>query len=211
MGQALMAELVRQGAKPIAITTSTDRTFESAIAVLPWHPGQEADLLNDLQTVDILIINHGTNVHGARSAEAIDTSLQVNALSAWRLAEVFMQTVDPSTPLTQKEIWVNTSEAEVNPAFSPLYEISKRLVGNLITLRRLDAPCTIRKVVLGPFRSQLNPVGVMSAPWVAWAVVALAKRNVRNIIVTINPLTYLVFPMHEWMASLYFRLFSQPE
>lgn len=79
-----------------------------------------------------------------------------------------------------------------------------------MTLRRLDAPCVVRKVILGPFKSQLNPYGVMSADWVAWAVVALAKRNVRNIIVTINPLTYLAFPVKELGHWLYFKLFSKP-
>jgi hypothetical protein len=49
----------------------------------------------------------------------------------------------------------------------------------------------------------------MSAEWVAWAMVALAKRNVRNIIVTINPLTYLLFPFHEVGHWLYFKVFSR--
>jgi hypothetical protein len=81
----------------------------------------------------------------------------------------------------------------------------------LITLKRQDAPCIIRKIVLGPFKSQLNPVGVMGADWVAWAVVALAQRDVRNIIVTINPLTYLSFPIKETAQALYFKLFSRSQ
>jgi hypothetical protein len=48
----------------------------------------------------------------------------------------------------------------------------------------------------------------MSADWIAWAVIALAKRNVRNIIVTINPLTYLLFPLKELGQGIYFRLFT---
>ena len=105
-----------------------------------------------------------------------------------------------------KELWVNTSEAEVNPAFSPLYELSKRTLGDLITLRRLDAPCIIRKLIFGPFKSQLNPYGVMSPSWVAAMAVALAKRDFRNIIVTINPITYILLPLKEAFQSLYFRL-----
>jgi hypothetical protein len=81
-------------------------------------------------------------------------------------------------------------------------------MGDLVTLRRLDAPCVVRKVILGPFKSSLNPIGVMSADWIAWAVIALAKRNVRNIIVTINPLTYLLFPLKELSQGIYFRLFT---
>ncbi|MFE4106251.1 bifunctional sterol desaturase/short chain dehydrogenase [Almyronema epifaneia] len=209
MGQALIAELGRQGAKAIAITTSAKTQWEAEIRVIHWSAGQEDQLRDALKKVDILVINHGLNVHGDRSATAIETSLQVNALSAWRLAEVFMTTVETSAQRANKEIWFNTSEAEVSPAFSPLYEISKRLLGDLITLRRLDAPCVIRKIVLGPFKSNLNPIGIMSAEWVAKQVVALAKRNVRNIIVTVNPLTYLAFPLKESSRSLYFKLFSK--
>jgi hypothetical protein len=41
----------------------------------------------------------------------------------------------------------------------------------------------------------------MSPTWVAKAVVALAQRDVRNIIVTINPLTSTI---KEMAQSLYF-------
>ena len=208
LGQALLKQLANQKAKPIALTTSPEARFADGVTVVTWRPGAEGELQELLKTVDILVINHGLNVHGDRTPDAIQKSLDVNALSAWRLLEIFAATVETSPQRAIKEVWVNTSEAEVSPAFSPLYEISKRLIGDLITLRRQDAPCVIRKVILGPFKSKLNPIGVMSANWVAWAVVALAKRNVRNIIVTINPLTYLLFPLKEAAQSLYFRLFS---
>ena len=210
MGQALIHELMRQGAKTIALTTSDRLQDTDRMNVVNWQVGQETQLRDRLRQVDILVINHGINVHGDRTPDGIQASLEVNALSAWRLAEIFFETVNDSTDRATKELWVNTSEAEVSPAFSPLYEISKRLIGDLISLRRLDAPCVIRKIILGPFKSHLNPVGVMSASWVARMVVALAKRDVRTIIVTINPLTYLVFPLKEWGRSLYFRLFSRP-
>ncbi|MEO1179944.1 MAG: bifunctional sterol desaturase/short chain dehydrogenase [Cyanobacteria bacterium J06636_28] len=208
LGRALIKRLAAQGARPIALSRSADAVIEGAIRVVPWEPGQERALQDVLRRVNILVINHGVNVHGERSADAIATSLEVNALSAWRLMEVFLETVDDRLGPATKELWINTSEAEVNPAFSPLYETSKRLLGDLITLRRQDAPCVIRKLVLGPFKSQLNPVGVMSADWVAGAIVGLAKRDIRNIVVTINPLTYLLFPVKETMQSIYFKLFS---
>ncbi|NES84148.1 MAG: sterol desaturase, partial [Moorea sp. SIO2B7] len=50
--------------------------------------------------------------------------------------------------------------------------------------------------------------GVMSADWVAKQILNLATRDVRNIIVTINPITYLAFPVKEFFVSLYYRLFS---
>jgi hypothetical protein len=76
-------------------------------------------------------------------------------------------------------------------------------------MRRLDAPCVIRKLILGPFKSNLNPVGILSANWVAKEIVKAARRDTRNIIVTINPLTWLLFPLKELMVSSYFRLFTR--
>jgi monoglucosyldiacylglycerol epimerase len=209
LGQALIAELSNQGAKVIAITTNPNTVFKNEIAVLQWQPRAEADLLPHLQDVDILIINHGINVHSDRSPAAIYESYEVNTFSTLRLTELFFQTVTKSSHTATKELWINTSEAEVNPAFSPLYELSKRAIGDLITLRRLEAPCIIRKLVLGPFKSQLNPAGIMSSRWIAWAIIALAKRDFRDIIITINPLTYLIFPVKEFCQSCYFRLFTK--
>ena len=208
LGKALIEELSRQGAKVVAITTTKDAEFKPGIEVLPWELGAEIDLSNRLKNVDIFIINHGVNVQGNRTFESIQNSYEINTFSTLRLAELFLKTVTKSDHKAIKELWINTSEAEVNPAFSPLYELSKRTLGELITLRRLDAPCVIRKLILGPFKSQLNPYGVMSAQWVSWGVVALAKRDFRNIIVTINPITYIAFPIKEFFGSLYFRLFT---
>jgi hypothetical protein len=205
MGQALIQALLKQGAKPVALTTSTAE-FLPEVRVVQWQPGAEADLRAELQALDILVINHGVNLYGDYSAAAIQTAYRVNALSALQLAELFFETVTESSHKALKELWVNTSEAEVNPAFSPLYELSKRTLGDLITLHRLNAPCIIRKLVFGPFKSALNPYGVMSPDWVASLAVALAKRDFRNIIVTINPITYLLFPIKETCQSLYFRL-----
>ncbi|NEQ52032.1 MAG: bifunctional sterol desaturase/short chain dehydrogenase, partial [Leptolyngbya sp. SIO3F4] len=177
LGRALIKRLAAQGARPIALSRSADAVIDGAVKVVSWQSGQEHALKDLLNRVNILVINHGVNVHGERSADAIAKSLEVNALSAWRLMELFLETVDDRLGPATKEVWINTSEAEVNPAFSPLYETSKRLLGDLITLRRQDAPCVIRKLVLGPFKSKLNPVGVMSADWVAGAIIGLVKRD----------------------------------
>lgn len=208
LGQALIDELSLQGAKVIALTTNKYAEFRPEVDVLHWQLGVEAEIAEHLQKVDIFIINHGVNTYKERTWEAIEKSYEVNTFSTMKLAELFLQTVTKSDHKAIKELWINTSEAEVNPALSPLYELSKRTLGDLITLRRLDAPCVIRKLILGPFKSQLNPYGVMSARWVAWAIVALAKRDFRNIIVTINPITYIAFPIKEFFQSFYFRLFT---
>jgi monoglucosyldiacylglycerol epimerase len=211
LGQALIAELSLQGAKVIAFTTNQTAVFPAEIQVVSWQLGAEAELRASLEAIDILIINHGINVYDERTAAAIDRSYEVNTFSALRLSEIFIDTVSKSADRSPKELWINTSEAEVNPAFSPLYELSKRTLGDLITLRRLDAPCIIRKLVLGPFKSKLNPYGVMSSRWVAGAIISLAKRDFRDIIVTINPITYLLFPIKEFCQSSYFRSFTRTD
>jgi hypothetical protein len=157
------------------------------------------------------------NVRGRRSGEASEQSLQVNALSSWRLLELFAAEVaerpgEPGRP--RAEVWVNTSEAEIQPALSPLYEISKRLLGQLISLRALDLAgprLRIRRLVLGPFRSALNPVGVMSPEFVAGQVMVQARLGLNLIIVTPNPFTYVVMPMASLGRWLYYRLLTRCE
>ena len=210
MGRALVAELSKKGARVIALTTSPNACFENEkVEVLTWQLGNESELRDRLQKVDILILNHGVNVLGARDSQSVYKSYEVNTFSVFRWMDLFLETVTESKHIATKEIWVNTSEAEVNPALSPLYELSKRAIGDLVTLRRLDAPCTIRKLILGPFKSDLNPYGVMSASFVAWAIAALAQRDFRDIIVTINPITFIAYPIKELGRSLYFRIFSR--
>lgn len=215
LGRSLLKQLHGEGAKLIALT-SGEREISIDIDGKPvniktvqWSIGQEAALADLLESIDILILNHGINVHGARDAEAIEVCYEVNAFSVWRLMELFLTTVRTNEQIARKEVWINTSEAECNPAFSPLYELSKRAIGDLVTLRRLDAPCVIRKLILGPFKSNLNPIGIMSGDGVARSIVKAAKRDTRNIIVTINPITFIAFPIKEFFVSLYFKLFTK--
>ncbi|MEA5553600.1 bifunctional sterol desaturase/short chain dehydrogenase [Anabaena cylindrica UHCC 0172] len=210
LGQALVRELLKHNAKVVALSTNPDKIqAQTGLKVLAWELGNEAQLKQSLDKVDILIINHGVNVYSDRTSDAIQNSYQVNTFSALRLIDIFSTTVTGPEAKATKEIWVNTSEAEVSPALSPLYELSKRALGDLITLKRLDGVCVIRKLILGPFKSQLNPYGVMSATQVAKGIVFLAKRDFRNIIVTVNPLTYLLFPVKELSTWLYYRIFSK--
>jgi len=215
LGQALIKQLYLKGAKITALTSQEKELFISVknqqipIKTVTWQIGKESELNQLLTKTDILIINHGINVHGEKSAEAIEKSYEVNTFSGWRLMELFLDTVKTNQDKATKEIWVNTSEAEVNPAFSPLYEMSKRTMGELVTMKRVNAPCIIRKLILGPFKSNLNPIGIMSAEWVAQQIVSLAVRDFRDIIVTINPLTYILFPIKEFTTANYFRWFTR--
>ncbi|WP_324281803.1 bifunctional sterol desaturase/short chain dehydrogenase [Cyanobacterium aponinum UTEX 3221] len=215
LGQALIKQLYLKGAKITALTSQEKELSISVknqqipIKTVTWQIGKESELNQLLTKTDILIINHGINVHGEKSAEAIEKSYEVNTFSGWRLMELFLDTVKTNQDKATKEIWVNTSEAEVNPAFSPLYEMSKRTMGELVTMKRVNAPCIIRKLILGPFKSNLNPIGIMSAEWVAQQIVNLAVRDFRDIIVTINPLTYILFPIKEFTTANYFRWFTR--
>ncbi|MEA5580693.1 bifunctional sterol desaturase/short chain dehydrogenase [Nodularia harveyana UHCC-0300] len=210
LGQALTAELLKHKAKVVALTTNPEKLApQTNLKVLSWELGNEAQLQESLEKVDILIINHGVNVYANRTPEAIASSYQVNTFSVLRLMDIFLTTVTGPQAKATKEIWVNTSEAEVSPALSPLYELSKRTLGNLVTLKRLDGNCVIRKLILGPFKSKLNPYGLMSATQVARGILFFARRDFRNIIVTINPLTYLLFPIKEASTWLYYRIFSK--
>jgi len=230
LGQALLRQWHRRGAQLIALThgeTALVVREEPGEAIplqqVGWQVGREADLHSILEMVDVLVINHGINPHGDRSAAATGRALEVNALSAWRLLELFAEVVQqrqshaaasgggPARP--RAEVWINTSEAEIQPAVSPLYELSKRLIGQLLSLRALDLAGTLRlrRLVLGPFRSALNPIGVMTADWVAGQVLRQAVDwNCSLVIVTPNPLTYVLMPLTTLSRWAYFRLTSRP-
>ncbi|MFM7394945.1 MAG: NAD-dependent epimerase/dehydratase family protein [Cyanobium sp.] len=222
LGRALLRRWHERGARLIALTTCEEplALTDRAGGPLPvrqvcWRAGDEALLELLLAEVDVLVINHGVNRLGRRSAAATEEALEVNALSAWRLLELFALVVArrPAAGRPQAEVWVNTSEAEIQPALSPLYEISKRLLGELLSLRALDLAATlrIRRLVLGPFRSALNPYGVMSAEWVAGEILRQAGWNCGLILVTPNPLTYVLMPLAALTRRLYYGLVSRAE
>ncbi|MFM7230280.1 MAG: NAD-dependent epimerase/dehydratase family protein [Cyanobacteriota bacterium] len=212
LGRALLRSLLEAGADPVALrhgqaalSLELDDGSSQPIETVAWAVGEEEALAPVLAGLDVLVINHGINPLGARDAEALRRSLEVNTLSALRLFELMLAL--PPRPGRPREVWVNTSEAEVSPAFSPLYEISKRTLGELVSLRSLDADvgCTVRRLVLGPFRSELNPYGVMRAEGVARAVLHQAAAGRQLVIVTPNPLTWLLMPAVEAARQLYYR------
>ncbi len=219
LGQALLRAWHRRGARLIALTSSDtplelrdDEGQLIALQQLSWQVGAEAELAPALVDVDVLVLNHGVNVHGQRDLAATELSLEVNALSSWRLMELFAQVAAERPPTTQRpEVWVNTSEAEIEPAVSPLYEISKRLMGQLLSLRALDLNrhVRIRRLVLGPFRSGLNPVGLMGANFVASQILLQAQLGINLIIVTPNPLVYVLMPLTTLGRWLYYTLLTR--
>jgi monoglucosyldiacylglycerol epimerase len=224
LGRALLQELAQQGASLIALTSSSEPLLlldlgGTAIPIeqVSWQCGQEQELRHLLERVDILILNHGINQQQLRSRSATALALEVNALSSWRLLELFAEVVQqsPRSDRPKPEVWINTSEAEIQPALSPLYELSKRLLGTLVSLRALDlagasGPLRIRRLVLGPFRSSLNPIGVMGAGFVAAQILRQARLGLSLIIVTPNPLTYVLMPLSTLARWGYFKLLTRP-
>ena len=91
------------------------------------------------------------------------------------------------------------------------------MLGQLVSIRGavLDASgceaLILRKLVLGPFRSLLNPIGVMNAEFVATQVMRQASWGFRLVIVTPNPLTYVLMPMSELARRVYSRILSRPD
>ena len=113
LGRALLTELHRQGARLIALSSgSTALELHDAagqpipLEQVPWRCGEEQELRPVLAGVDVLVLNHGVNVHGERSAAAVQRSLEVNALSSWRLLELFAElaAADPGSP-RPREPW----------------------------------------------------------------------------------------------------------
>jgi len=223
LGRALLQRWHRRGARLIALTHSqaplqllADDGSTIPLQQLFWQVGQEQDLLDQLPEVDVLVLNHGINLQQQRGAEATVRSLEVNALSSWRLLEGFAARVAARSPSMRAgrprpEVWINTSEAEIEPAFSPLYEISKRLLGQLLSLRSLDLSqeLRLRRLVLGPFRSALNPVGLMPVGFVADQVLLQASWGWNLIVVTPNPLIYVLMPLTTLGRWAYNRLLTR--
>ena len=214
LGRSLTKAFRRKGAFVVGLThsktPSEEDSVESPQQWITWKCGEEILLKETLQSLDLLVINHGINPQGNQSRDAINKAIEINALSSWRLLAQFEEIALNSEDFSnKKEVWINTSEAEIQPALSPAYEISKRLIGELVSLNwnnlteEQKAFFKIRKLILGPFRSDLNPVGIMSADFVANQVIKQVELGLSLIIVTPNPLTYLLMPLIEICRRIY--------
>ncbi len=220
LGKALTKKLREEGAFVVGLThkhvKEEEIKAEGPQEWVKWECGEESALNKTLEKLDILIINHGINPQGRQTPDDLSQALEVNALSSWRLLKHFEKiALRGSEKPQRREIWVNTSEAEIQPALSPGYELSKRLIGQLVSFRWNNLSRSekeifkIRKLILGPFRSKLNPIGLMSANWVAKQIIFQAKSGFTLIIVTPNPLTYLLMPLHELCRTIYSKTLKE--
>ena len=218
LGRSLIEELKAQGAYVVGLTHNK-KNNEKSLRSRPdewiyWSCGKEEILSNSLASIDILILNHGFNPKGIIDSNEINKAIEINSLSHWRLIEIFEDLAISNNDLnefTSKEIWVNTSEAEIQIAFSPAYEITKRLIGELVSLKKSKllmekrSQFIIRKLILGPFKSKLNPQGILSPEFVAKKIIQKAEKDDYLIIVSPNPITYLLMPFVELIRILYSR------
>ena len=217
LGKSLTKKLKAKGAFVVGITSNSSKNPDgkesSPDELINWKCGEEYLLDGVLEKINILILNHGINLQGSQSNEDINKSLEVNALSTWKLIERFESVTKKKKKKKENyELWVNTSEAEIQPALSPSYEISKRLIGQLVTIKmknindEKESNLKIRKLVLGPFRSKLNPIGIMNSDSVVDQILNLAELGQNLIIVSPNPLTYLLMPLTELIRIAYLKL-----
>ena len=175
---------------------------------IEWQCGKEFLLQEHLKNVDILILNHGI-YDISKKISSYENSIEINALSKFKFLNLFETiAIKNDSPLT-KEIWINTSEAEIFPALNPSYEVSKSLIGQLVSFKKnlLDEKTKkklkIKKLILGPFKSELNPIGIMNPKFVSNQIYNFANLNNFLIIVSPNPLTYILFPIKELYYFLY--------
>ena len=170
LGKELTKLFRKKGYKVIGFTHSkTDQkvNLESPNEWIKWECGKESTLKKHLKKIDILILNHGI-YNLSRENKNYENSIEINALIKFKFLNLFEDIARTNKSLIKKEIWINTSEAEILPALNPSYEISKSLIGQLISFKKnfLDKDTKkkliIKKIILGPFKSELNKYLFMS-------------------------------------------------
>ena len=156
-------------------------------------------------------MNHG--IYNLSRANAnYENSIEINALSKFKFLNLFEDIARSNQSFIKKEIWINTSEAEILPALNPSYEISKSLIGQLVSFKKnllnrdTKEKLIIKKIILGPFKSELNPIGIMSPKFVSEKIYNLTNSKNYLIIISPNPITYLLFPLKEFFNFLYCKI-----
>ena len=214
LGKELTKLFRQKGYKVIGFThskTDSGVNLESPNEWIKWECGKESKLKKHLKKIDILILNHGI-YDLSRENNNYEKSININALSKFKILTLFEDIALTNDSVITKEVWINTSEAEILPALNPSYEISKSLIGQLVSFKKnlLDKntkkKLIIKKIILGPFKSELNPIGIMSPKFVSRRIYNLAKAKSYLVIISPNPLTYLLFPLKEFFNFLYCQI-----
>ena len=213
LGKELIKLFRKKGHKVIGFTHS-QKNYEinnySPNKLIRWECGKEFLLKKHLQKIDILILNHGIYDRSNQNSN-YENSLEINALSKLKFLTLFEEIALKNNSEIAKEIWINTSEAEILPALNPSYEISKKLIGQIVSYKKnllnenIKRKLKIKKIILGPFKSELNPIGIMNPQFISNNIYKLANLNIFLIIISPNPLSYILFPIKEFYYFLYCR------
>ena len=214
LGKELTKLFRQKGFRVIGFThskTNSEINLESPNEWIKWECGKESTLKKHLKKIDILILNHGI-YDLSRENSNYEKSIEINALSKFKFLNLFEEIAITNESFIKKEIWINTSEAEILPALNPSYEISKSLIGQLVSFKKnllnknIQEKFIIRKIILGPFKSKLNPIGIMNAKFVSKKIYDLANSKRYLIIISPNPLTYILFPLKELYNFIYCQI-----
>ena len=214
LGKELTKLFRQKGFKVIGFThskTNSEINLESPNEWIKWECGKESTLKKHLKEIDILILNHGI-YDLSRENSNYEKSIEINALSKFKFLNLFEEIALTNKSVRKKEVWINTSEAEILPALNPSYEISKSLIGQLVSFKKnlmnknIQKKFVIRKIILGPFKSKLNPIGIMNPKFVSKKIYNLANSRRYLIIISPNPLTYVLFPLKEFYNYLYCQI-----
>ena len=212
LGRALTKKFRKDGYKIVGFTHNKKNhqlNKESPNKWVYWECGKEISLKKHLKNLDILILNHGI-YESSNENSSYENAIEINALSKFKILNLFEEiTLNNKNEFPIKEIWINTSEAELLPALSSSYEVSKLLIGQLVTFKKNflskkeSQKFIIRKLIIGPFKSELNPIGIMNPDLVARIIFFISKFNIHLIIVSLNPISYIIFPIKELYYSIY--------
>ena len=214
LGKELTKIFREKGFKVIGFThkkNTNELSKNSPNEWIEWQCGKEFLLQEHLKKLDILILNHGI-YDFSKTNSSYENSIEINALSKFKFFNLFEEIAIKDNSIKVREIWINTSEAEILPALNPSYEISKSLIGQLVSFKTnlleesTKKKLKIKKIILGPFKSELNPIGIMNPKFVSNNIYNFAMLNTFLIIVSPNPLTYILFPVKELYYFLYCKL-----
>ena len=123
LGKELTKLFRLKGYKVIGFSHSkidSDKNLESPNEWVKWECGKESKLKKYLKKIDILILNHGI-YNLSRENANYENSIEINALSKFKFLNLFENIALTNESSTKKEIWINTSEAEILPALNPSY------------------------------------------------------------------------------------------
>ena len=133
LGKELTKLFRQKGYEVIGFThskTDSEINLESPNKWIKWECGKESKLKKHLKEIDILILNHGI-YNLSRDNSNYENSIEINALSKFKFLKLFEDIALTNDSLIKKEIWINTSEAEILPALNPSYDIEGRLVSSI--------------------------------------------------------------------------------